>query len=134
MKWTDDQRPPLAALSSSEIAIANHLRTLDPETTVVLHDRPLDPSLLPVVSERRVVLAWGRYAVGSDDRRREVDRFFASADREPEVAFDVLRQHHVTHVVERPARDRIHPSVLSRLRPVLRFPDAVLYEVPPGYN
>jgi hypothetical protein len=132
MKWTDNQRPPLVGLGPSELAIANQLRTLDPDRTVILHDAPLEPSLVPVVAERRVVLAWGRYAVGSDDRRRDVDRFFASAEREPSVAFDVLRRYHVTHVIERPGRDRIHPSALSRLRAILRFPDAVLYEVPPG--
>jgi hypothetical protein len=130
LKWSDNQRPPLVALGASEIAVADRLRALPPEDTVVLHDRPLDPSLLTVVSQRRVVLAWARYAVGSDDRRRDVDRFFASAEREPEVGFDVLRRYSVTHVIDRPGRDRIHPEVLSRLQPVVAFPDVVLYEVP----
>src|SRR5262249_19750871 len=129
-KSGDGPNHPLVRIGPSELAVANYLGTLNPDTTVLLHDRPLDPSLLVIASERRAVLAWARYVTGSETRRREVDRFFASADREPKVAFDVLRQYRVTHVVERPSRDRIHPEVVRRLRLVIRFPDLVLYEVP----
>jgi len=134
MKWTDHQRPPLAALDRSEISIANYLKTVDPETTVVLHDRPYEPSLMTVVAERRVVLGWARYAVGGDERRRDVDRFFGSMDREPDVALDVLRRYKVTHVIDHPGRDRINRFCPRRLRPVLSFPDVVLYEVPIGQS
>lgn len=129
-KAGDGPNHSLVHLSRSELAVADYLRSLDPERTVVLHDRPLDPSLFVIVGERRTVLAWSRYVTGSEVRQREVDRFFASADREPVVALDVLQRYNVTHVIERPGRDRINRVVLSRLRPVLTYPDVVLYEVP----
>jgi hypothetical protein len=134
MKWDDNRRPPLAALNASELAVAAYLREQPAEATVVLHDRPFDPSLLTVVAQRRVVLGWARYAVGSDDRRRDVERFFGSAEGAPASALAVLRRYHVSHVVDHPARDRVHGEVLARLRPVLSFPDVVLYEVPAVYN
>ena len=68
-RWTDNQRPPLVGITRTEDSHGgSYLRAQDPDTTVVLNDRPLDPSLLAVLSERRVVLAWGRYAVGSGER------------------------------------------------------------------
>ena len=76
MKWTDNQRPPLATLSRAEMQIATYLQTCDPETTVVLHDKPLEPSLIAVASDRRVVLSWGPkyYAVGSEGRSERSTR------------------------------------------------------------
>lgn len=132
-KWTDQDRPPRAGLTSAEVAVAEKLRTLDPETTVVLHDRPLSPSLTAILSARRIVLGWDvRYsAVGGEDRLREVNRFYNSAVGSEEAALDVLRHYKVTHVIVRPAEDRVHPAVLSRLKPLLAFPDVVLYAVPP---
>ena len=52
----------------------------DPETTVVLHDRPLSPSLTTIAAERRIVLGWDitYSAVGGQDRLRDVNRFFSS--------------------------------------------------------
>ena len=131
-KWYDATRPPLARLSRSELMIADYLRGTDPERTVILHDRPFDPSLVPVVTKRRVVLAWARYAVGSDDRRRDVDAFFDSAAGDPATAEAILRRYRVTHVLVRPDRDHIHPDVLARLQQVVSFPDAQLYRVPEG--
>lgn len=130
-KWTDDQRPPMAALSRSEMTIADYLRTSDPETTVVLHDRPQAPSLMTVVSERRVVLAWGStyYAVGSEGRYREVNAFYASADGSPADALEMLRRYHVTHLIVDQRRDRVHPEVLARLTPLIKRPDVTLYAV-----
>jgi len=122
----------LVHASRSEMAVDDYLRGQDPERTVVLHDRPMDPSLTVIEGERRAVLAWRPYVTGSEPRRREVDRFFASADRTPAIALDILRKYNVTHVVEHPGRDRINRDVLGRLRAVLTFPDVVLYEVPPG--
>lgn len=134
MKWTDGRRPPLVSLSASEVEIADFLRTTDPETTVVLHDRPVDPSLMSVVSDRRVVLAWSRqyYAVGSETRMRDVNAFYASATGDPDAAIDMLRRYRVTHVIVQKQRDRVHAGVLARLQPLLEFPDVALYGVPQG--
>jgi hypothetical protein len=131
-KWTDRQRPPRVGLTAAEVAIAERLRSFDPETTVVLHDRPLTPSLTAIVAARRIVLGWDvRYsAVGGEGRLREVNRFYNSADGNADAAFDVLRQHKVTHVIVRPRDDRVHPAVLAKLKRILEFPDVVLYEVP----
>ena len=133
MKWTDNGRPPLAAASRGEMAIADYLRTCDPERTVILHDRPGDASLIPVLSERRIVLGWGPkyYAVGSERRFEDVNRFYASASGDPDAALESLRRHRVTHVIVHPDRDRVHPDVLARLHPVLQTSDGVgLYAVP----
>jgi hypothetical protein len=128
-KWTDNERPALAALTRNELSIADYLKTQDAHSTVILHDRPTAPSLMTVAADRRVVLGWGRgqYAVGSAERARDVDRFFGSVKRSPEETIDILRRYHVTHVVVRPDRDRVHPDVLARLTPVMSFPDVTLY-------
>jgi len=128
-KWTDNQREALAELSHNERTIADYLRTLDPESTVILHSRPTSPSLIAIAADRRVVLGWGRgyYAVGSEARVRDIDRFFTSARRHPQEAVDVLRRYRVTHVVVRAGRDRVHPQVLAQLTPLMTFPDATLY-------
>ena len=106
-KHGDGPNHPRVQLTRSEVAVADYLRT-------------------------RAVLAWAPYVTGSEVRRVEVDRFFASAAREPHVALDVLQRYNVTHVVVRPDRDRVNASVLARLTPVLAFPDVVLYQVPAG--
>jgi hypothetical protein len=130
-KWTEADRPPRAALSRSEVAIAEYLRQTDPDETVILHDRPLAPSLLTVVSERRIVLGWDvRYsAVGGEARLADVNAFYASADGDPESALDILRRYQVTHVLVRAEGNRVHPDALARLRLVMRFPDVTLYQV-----
>jgi hypothetical protein len=131
-RWTDPQRPPRVVLTRDELIIAEHLRTTtDPETTVILHDRPLSPSLTTIVSERRIVLGWDvRYsAVGGEDRLRDVNAFYSSSNGSPDAALEMLDRYHVTHVIVN-NRDRVHPSVLARLKPVLQFPDATLYAVP----
>ena len=78
-------RQPRAGLTRAEVAIAEQFRTSDPETTVVLHDRPLSPSLTAIVSERRIVLGWDvRYsAVGGEERLQDVNRFYNSAAGDP---------------------------------------------------
>jgi hypothetical protein len=130
MKWTDDRREPRASLTRGELAIATYLRESDPNTTVILHDRPVDPSLLAIVSARRVVLGWGHpyYAVGSAARLNDVNQFYRSADGDPTRAIETLDRYHVTHVVITD-RARVHPEVLGRLRLVVRAQDAALYEV-----
>ncbi len=132
MKWTDNQRPPLTSITRAEMSIADYLRTCDPNTTVVLQDRPFAPSLMAVVSERRVVLGWGRtyYAVGSESRFRDVESFYMSARGDPGAAFETLRRYHVTHVIVNEQRDRVHPDVLARLRPILGRSGFTLYAVP----
>lgn len=131
-KWTEQQRRPRAALTRSEVAIARYLRFFDPQATVVLHDRPTSPSLTTIVAARRIVLGWDvRYsAVGGEERLEDVDLFYSSADVDAQAALEVLYRYHVTHVIVRIPQDRVHPDVLGRLRPILTFPDAVLYEVP----
>jgi hypothetical protein len=131
-KWTDRERPPRVSLTRGELAIAEFLRNSDPERTVVLHDRPLTPSLTTIVAARRIVLGWDvRYsAVGGEERLRDVNRFYSSADRDPQVALDVLRKYQVTHVIVRTPDDRVNPLALSRLKLVLEQPGVALYEVP----
>jgi hypothetical protein len=131
-KWTEAERSPKASLSRAEVAIANYLRTCDPETTVILHDRPLSPSLMTIVSARRIVLGWDvRYsAVGGESRLRDVNRFFDSANGNPTAALETLRRYHVTHVIVRESGDRVHPAVLDKLQRILQFPDVTLYGVP----
>jgi hypothetical protein len=127
-KWHDGERPALAGLTKMEIDIADYLRTRDPETTVILNNRPLEPSPLAVLSERRVVLAWGRYAVGSGERLREVEAFFGGS-RTVENTLAILRKHHVTHVVVHTGRDRVPPEVIGMLKPVMGDDEVKLYEV-----
>jgi hypothetical protein len=131
-RWHDDVRPPRAGLSRAEVSVADYLKTTDPERTVILHDRPLEPSVLAIVSERRVVLGWDvKYsAVGGEDRLRDVDAFYASAGGDPAAAMAVLRRYSVTHVLVRKRMDRVHPEVLAALTPIFNFPDVALYRVP----
>jgi hypothetical protein len=128
-KWNDNQRPALGTLTGAELEIVAHLRNLDPAETVVLNDRPRDPSLLAVVSGRRLVLAWGRYAVGSGERMREVEAFYRGS-RTTENTLDILRKHHVSHVVVHRDRNRVPSEVLARLKPVVGDSEVMLYQVP----
>ncbi|HXI31567.1 MAG TPA: hypothetical protein VNG89_24185 [Vicinamibacterales bacterium] len=130
-KWTEQARPPRVSLTAAEVAVAERLRAFDPETTVVLHDRPLSPSLTTIVSARRIVLGWDvRYsAVGGEERLRDVNRFYNSAAGEPGPALEILRKYHVTHVIVR-QEDHVHPEVLAMLTPVFEQPGVVLYAVP----
>jgi hypothetical protein len=120
-------------LSAAEVRIADYLRNkTDPETTVVLHDRPLSPSLTTILAERRIVLGWDvtYSAVGGQERLRDVNRFYSSADGNPDAAFESLGRYHVTHVIVTDD-DRVHPAVLARLHMLMQFPGAALYAVPP---
>jgi hypothetical protein len=112
--------------------IAEYLRGREPERTVVLNNRPLEPSLLTVLSERRVVLAWGRYAVGSGERLGEVNAFYGGS-RTTENTLNILKKHRVTHVIVHPGRDRVPPDVLSKLKFVMGDDEARLYEVEESY-
>ena len=127
-KWTDDRRPPRAVLDRGGAEIARYLQHTDPQQTVVLHDQPLEPSLLNIVSARRVVLAWGHpnYAPGSGEHAYDVERFFHPEGGDPAPALETLRRYGVTHVVVRDG-SRVHPQVIAALEPVLRVPGATLY-------
>jgi hypothetical protein len=132
-KWNDPERPPRASMTRGEVTIAEYLRkTSDPETTVVLHDRPLSPSLMTIVSERRIVLGWDvtYSAVGGQDRLRDVNAFYTSAAGDADAAFEMLRRYRVTHVIVKQPGDQVHPDLLARLRPLLEFPGITLYAVP----
>src|SRR4029079_11388938 len=113
-KWTDEERQTRAGLTRAEMAIAQQLRDSELAATVVLHDRPLSPSLTAIVSERRIVLGWDvRYsAVGGQERLRDVNRFFSSMDGNPEGAWETITRYRVTHVIVHDD-DRIHPALLS---------------------
>jgi len=124
---------PATSLTRGDLQIASYFQATDPETTVILHDRPLAPSLMTIVAKRRIVLGWDvRYsAVGGEGRLRDVNAFFASADSaDPEPALEILRRYHVTHVLVRSPEDRVHPAVLERLQLVMRYPEVALYRVP----
>jgi hypothetical protein len=131
-KWNDATRPPRASISHGELAVARYLKRTDSEQTVLLHDRPLNPSLMTVISERRIVLGWDvRYsAVGGEDRLNDVNFFYASADGEAEAAFEILRRYNVTHVLVRREGNRVHPAVLERLTLLMRSGEVSLYAVP----
>lgn len=133
-KWNDASRPPRAMLSHGEANVANYLKTTDPENTVLLHDRPLAPSLMTILAERRIVLGWDvRYsAVGGEDRLEDVNYFYASADGDPERALEILRRYQVTHVLIRREGNRVHPAVIDRLSVLMKSGDVTLYAVPVG--
>jgi hypothetical protein len=133
-KWTEQTRPPRVSLTGPEVVVAERLRAFDPETTVVLHDRPLTPSLTAIVSARRIVLGWDvRYsAVGGEERLRDVNRFYSSAAGDAADTLETLRKYRITHVIVRPGEDHVHPDVLAKLKPIVEQPSVVLYQVPTG--
>jgi len=132
-RWTDRERPGRVDITAAQIRIADYLRNrTDPETTVVLHNRPLSPSLTAILAERRIVLGWDvtYSAVGGQGRLRDVNRFYRSSDGDSSAAFDTLGRYDVTHVIVTDDDDGVHPGVLSRLRLVMHIPGAALYSVP----
>ncbi len=73
-KWHDHEHP-LAEISQAEMTLASLLRGTDPNRTVILHDRPNDPTLLGILAERRSVVAWAGYVRGNEARREDVESF-----------------------------------------------------------
>lgn len=127
-KWEDRARP-LAVLTAGEQALAALLRATDPEQTVILHDRPDGPALLPIVAARRSVLAApAGYVRGSERRRADVEAFFAGTDADRARA--ILRTYRPTHVVEYADRDRINPEIRDQLVLAGRASSVSLYRVP----
>ena len=69
-------------------------------------------------------------AVGGEDRLRDVEAFYASADGDSAAAMATLRRYQVTHLLVRKRLDRVHPDVLAQLTPIFNFPDVALFRVP----
>jgi hypothetical protein len=126
-KWYDHEHP-LAEITQAELTLASLLRGTDPNRTVVLHDRPNDPTLVGILAERRSVLAWAGYVRGGEDRRENVELFFSAPDEAKAAA--ILRAYRPTHVIEYAGRDRMNPEIRDRLEFVFRNRDVVLYRVP----
>jgi len=124
--WTDHRRP-YAQITRTELPIVALLRKSDPERTVVLHNRPRRSTLVRILAERRSLLAWSNYARGSDQRRMDVEAFFASASGSAAQASDVLQRYRPTHVLEYRKVDRIHPEVRARLQLLFQNADVALY-------
>jgi hypothetical protein len=127
--------PPITSLDAGGLRVVRYLRRSDPEKTVVLHSDTLWASLYAIESERRVVLAWSGYVAGDgnddvDARAAEIVRFFGSPAASGADDVSILRHHHVTHVIERVATDRLHPHVVEQLHLVTGSPGVRLYEVP----
>jgi hypothetical protein len=127
-------RPPIVSMGPGDYRILRYLERTDPDTTMILHSETLWPSLYAIESRRRVVLALSSYVEGDGsvdvtNRSNEIAGFFGS----PAVAGvddpGILGRYHVTHVIERVDRDRLHPNVLGRLHLVTGTPDVRLYEV-----
>ena len=127
-KWRDRERPSASA-SRGEMTVARYLAGLDSYDTVLLHDRPGDPSLISILSGRHTVLAWSRYVRNIEERQRDIEHFFRSAEGDANAAWATLGKYGVTHVIERPGRDAIHADVLQRLHLVMSFEDVRLYGV-----
>jgi hypothetical protein len=82
-----------------------------------------------------VVLALSSYVEGDGsldvtNRLTEIAGFFGSPASEGVNDLSILSRYHVTHVIERIDRDRIHPAVVLQLHLVTGTPNVRLYEVP----
>jgi hypothetical protein len=127
-------RPPIVSIGPGDYRILRYLERTDPETTLILHSDTLWPSLYAIESRRRVVLAVSSYVEGDGsadvtNRSNEIARFFGSQSASGEDDLGILARYHVTHVIERVDRDRLHPNVLRHLHLVTGTPNVRLYEV-----
>ena len=118
---------PLTGMDEGDFKIVRYLRGTDDQSTLLLHSNPLWPSLYTIEAQRRVVLGWSSYLEGDgnpevDALSAEIARFFGSSAEEGADDLSLLRRFHVTHVVERPAKDRLHPHVVQQLRLVTGTP------------
>jgi hypothetical protein len=128
-------RPPIVSVGAGDYRILRYLERTDPDTTMLLHSEPLWPSLYAIESRRRVVLALYSYVEGDgsvdvNNRVNEIAQFFGSAAAPGSEDISLLSRYHVTHVIERVDRDRLHPNVVRQLRLVTGTPNVRLYEVP----
>jgi hypothetical protein len=128
-------RPPIVSVGPGDYRILRYLERSDPESTMLLHSEPLWPSLYAIESRRRVALALYSYVEGDgsvdvSNRVNEIAQFFGSAAAAGIDDISILSRYHVTHVIERSDRDRLHPNVVRQLRLVTGTPNVRLYEVP----
>jgi hypothetical protein len=126
-KWSDVE---FGFVTNDMAAVGEYLRHEDPSRTVFIARYPQGPSFITLYSTRRTVLAWAQYTRGTEVLQDEIDRFFQSADQNPESAWKTLMRYHVTHVVETIGRDRIHEDVRCRLEPILETKTLRLLAVP----
>lgn len=129
-KWTDGDRT-FARISSDEMAVAEVLRRTDPETTRLLHGQPSDPGFLAILAERRSVLSWSRYERDVTGERRVVEAFFRSA-MTSEQAAATLDRFEPSHIVEYRGRDLVPPAVQPRLRLMVETPTVRVWRVAPS--
>jgi hypothetical protein len=128
-------QPPIVSIGPGDYRILRYLERTDPNTTMILHSETLWPSLYAIESRRRVVLALSSYVEGDGSadvtsRLSEIAGFFGSPAAEGVADVSILARYHVTHVIERLDRDRIHPAVVRQLHLVTGTPNVRLYEVP----
>jgi hypothetical protein len=128
-KWTDGERP-FAYVGIGEQLVAERLRA-EPPGTVLLAHYPDRPSLISILAERRVVLAWARYARNVAPLQAEIDDFFQSEHRSFGEAQSLLARSGATHLLETVGIDHINPELLARLAPVVSTGSLRLYEIPP---
>ena len=62
-------------------------------------------------------------------RMREVEAFYRGS-RTTENTLDILRKHHVSHIVVHRDRNRVPSEVLAMLKPVVGDSEVMLYQVP----
>jgi hypothetical protein len=129
-KWTDGERP-FAYVGISEQLVAKRLRAEPSTGTVLLAHYPDRPSLISILAERRVVLAWARYARNVAPLQAEIDGLFQSEHRSFAEAQAALARSGATHLLETVGVDRINPELLARLVPVVSTGSLRLYEIPP---
>jgi len=134
---TASSRPPLAALGAGGMQAVHRLRAADASETLLLHGDPQSASLYAIESGRPVALAWSGYVQEEgipevDALENDIAAFFGSADRPGVDDVGLLRRLHVTHVIERPGTDQLHPDVTAQLRLLVGASDARLYLVPPA--
>jgi hypothetical protein len=126
---------PLMTMTDGDLQVIRALRKTNPKTTLVLNSGPLYPSLHAIEAERRVVLALSSYVSGDfnpdvDALSAQIEAFFGSPGTTGADDTGLLRRYHVTHVIERPATDRLHPNVVRQLKLISGTADVHLYEVP----
>jgi hypothetical protein len=128
-KWSDSG-PPFWTINRDLRAVADVIAQQDPEQTVVLHRSPHAASVVPLLTGRRVLLAWSSYVRNSNALADDIERFFQSTRGGVCDAWSLLTDLPVTHVLETRG-DHIHPRIVARLRLLAENGSYRLYEVPP---
>jgi hypothetical protein len=129
-------RSPWVLGHTDDRLIAGILKGTNPGQVVILHDNPGDPSLMSVMAQRRVVIAWSD-TVGwadpteSERRAEEVEAFFGGR-MNLDQAQALWRRYRITHVLVHPDRDHVDPAVLGYLQLAAAGAESRLYTVPEG--